>query len=339
MNTVTRLIKAILLVSILFLDATAKQIVDDYANHEKKIKSIITIGAVPVLSSFIFVLGKGNLIQNELPEQFKHATTTVSFYNKIVPNASTNFAYGMNRNVNVEAILKSNPDIVFTMDSSVATNLQSKGINSFSLQWQKIEDIKKIMLLLGDVLDAKKEAISYLDYFDEKLSYVNSIINTIPKTKRKKVLYFDYKTMTSPHLIVDWWINNAGGIPLSDSTREVEKYTFSLEQIILTNPDIIILSNSNDIDELYKNKKFFTLNAVKNKQIFAAPRGIHLWAYRTSEQPLMVLWAAKTFYPELFKDVDIQEESFRFYKQFVGYQVNQEELVEILQISKSKENK
>jgi iron complex transport system substrate-binding protein len=305
----------------------------------KKIESIITIGAVPVLSSFIFVLGKGNLIKNELPNQFKHASTTVKFYNQVVPHASTSFVYGMNRDVNVEALLKSNPDIVFTMDSIVAVNLQSKGINSIALQWQKAEDIKKIMLLLGDVLDAKKQAISYLNYFDEKLKYINSIIKPIPKEEKKKVLYFDYRTMTTPHLIVDWWIVNAGGIPLSDSNRKIEKYTFSLEQIIFTNPDIINLSNPNDIDDLYKNKKFSTLNAVKNRQIFAAPRGIHLWAYRTSEQPLMLLWAAKTFYPELFKELDIQEESSRFYKQFVGYQTNQEELLEILHISNNKGNK
>ncbi|MDY0123366.1 ABC transporter substrate-binding protein [Sulfurimonas sp.] len=300
----------------------------------KKVESIITIGSVPVISSFIFILGKGDLIKNELPDQFKHSSTTVNFYNHVAPYASANFTHGMNRDVNVEALLKIKPDIVFTMDPLVAANLQSKGINSIALQWQKAEDIKKIMLLLGDVLDAKKQAISYLDYFDEKLKYVSSVIKTIPKEEKKKVLYFDYRTMTTPHLIVDWWISNAGGIPLSDSNRKIEKYTFSIEQIILTNPDIIVLSNPNDIDDLYKNKKFSTLNAVKNRQIFATPRGIHLWAYRTSEQPLMLLWAAKTFYPALFKEIDMQKESSSFYTRFVGYKPNQEEFAEILHLYK-----
>lgn len=326
MRKTSHIIKILLLLSILFVDAMAK-----------KVESIITIGSVPVISSFIFVLGKGDLIKNELPEEFKHSSTTVNFYNHVAPYASANFTHGMNRDVNVEVLLKSNPDIVFTMDSFVAANLQSKGINSIALQWQKTEDIKKIMLLLGNVLDAKKQAISYLDYFDEKLEYVSSVIKTIPKEEKKKVLYFDYKTMTAPHLIVDWWISNAGGISLSDKDRTIEKYTFSIEQIILTNPDIIVLSNPNDIDDLYKNKKFSTLNAVKNRQIFAAPRGIHFWAYRTSEQPLMLLWAAKTFYPELFKNIDMQKESSRFYTQFVGYKPNKEELAEILHLSKKED--
>lgn len=137
--------------------------------------------------------------------------------------------------------------------------------------------------------------------------------------------------MTTPHLIVDWWIMRAGGISLSDSTRTIEKFTFSPEQIIVMNPDIIILSNPNDVEKLYKNRKFSTLKAIKNKKVYVSPHGMHLWAYRTAEQPLMVLWAAKTFYPEYFKNLDISDETKAFYEHFMEYKLSDHDLSAILQ--------
>ncbi|MDD3597622.1 ABC transporter substrate-binding protein [Sulfuricurvum sp.] len=334
------LIKTILLFNILVMDAMAEnnKIIFDSANGSvlipNKIENVITIGAVPVLSSYIFSLGKGDAITNALPGRFKNSLITSKLYDALAPNASKTSTYlldGMDSGVNVELLLKDNPQIVFTMDSIVAKTLRRKGLNVASLQWREEKDIKKIMLFLGEVMGVKSKAIEYNRYVDQKLSYVQSIINKIPSKEKKKILYFDYKTMTTPHLIVDWWIMKAGGISLSDSTRKIEKFTFSAEQIIIMNPDIIVLSNPNDVDSLYKNTKFSTLNAVKNRQLFVSPHGMHLWAYRTSEQPLMVLWAAKTFYPEYFNKLDIREETKAFYEHFVKYKLSDQDLTDILQ--------
>ncbi|WP_295055168.1 ABC transporter substrate-binding protein [Sulfuricurvum sp.] len=327
-----------LLVSMLHLSAVADQkVVYDTDNNPvsvpNKLQHIVTIGAVPVISSFIFALGKGDAIKNALPIKFQKQTMTPKLYSKLAPNASKTSSYlldGSDMGVNVELLLKDNPQIVFTMDSIVAKTLREKGLNAASLAWREEKDIKNIMLFLGEVMGVKSKAIEYNHYIDTKLSYVQSITDKIPAKEKKKVLYFDYKTMTTPHLIVDWWIMKAGGISASDSTRKIEKFTFSPEQVIVMNPDIIILSNPNDVDDLYKNKKFSTLNALKNRQVYVSPHGMHLWAYRTSEQPLMVLWAAKTFYPKYFKKLNINEETKMFYKHFVKYTLNNQDLSSIL---------
>lgn len=339
MHSLPVLVKTFLLFSILFTDAIAENnhIAFDSTNASvlipDKVDNIITIGAVPVISSFIFVLGKGDAITNALPMKFRKSTMTSKLYSKLAPNASKTSSYlldSANMGVNIELLLKDNPQIVFTMDSIVAKALREKGINAAFLTWREEKDIKNIMLFLGEVMGVKSKAIEYNHYLDTKLSYVQSITDKIPPKEKKKVLYFDYKTMTTPHLIVDWWIMKAGGISASDSTRTIEKFTFSPEQVIVMNPDIIVLSNPNDVDDLYKNKKFSTLNALKNRQVYVSPHGMHLWAYRTSEQPLMVLWAAKTFYPKYFKKLDINEETKMFYKHFVKYTLDNRDLSSIL---------
>ncbi len=295
----------------------------------RQLQKVFTIGAVPVISSFIFTLGKGYTIMNALPSRFKNTSMTNKLYYKLAPNASkNNYIFD---DVNAELLLKESPQIVLTMDSIVAESLKKKGLNAVSLKWREEKDIKKIMLFLGEMMGAQDEALEYNNYVDQTVSYVQSIINKIPSKDRKKVLYFDYKTMTTPHLIVDWWIMSAGGITLSDSTRKIEKFTFSPESIIVMNPDIIVLSNPNDVESLYRNRKFSRLNAVINKQVYVSPHGMHLWAYRTSEQPLMVLWAAKTFYPKYFKELDIREETKMFYEHFVKYRLSNQDLTAILQ--------
>ncbi|MDD5053689.1 MAG: ABC transporter substrate-binding protein [Sulfuricurvum sp.] len=340
LSHLSAILKIALLLSVFYVSAIAgnPKIIYDTDNNPvsvpNKTQNIVTIGAVPVLSSFIFALGKGDAITNALPGKFKNSLITSKLYDALAPNASKTSTYlldGMDSGVNVELLLKDNPQIVFTMDSIVSKTLRGKGLNVASLQWREEKDIKKIMLFLGELMGVKSKAVEYNRYVDQKLSYVQSIINKIPSKEKKKVLYFDYKTMTTPHLIVDWWIMKAGGISLSDSTRKIEKFTFSAEQIIVMNPDIIVLSNPNDVDSLYKNTKFSTLNAVKNRQVFVSPHGMHLWAYRTSEQPLMVLWAAKTFYPEYFNKLDIREETKAFYEHFVKYKLSDQDLTDILQ--------
>lgn len=331
------ILRIALLLGMLHASAVAGKIVYDTDNNPvsvpNKLQHIVTIGAVPVISSFIFALGKGDAIKNALPVKFQKQTMTPKLYSKLAPNASKTSSYlldGSDIGVNVELLLKDNPQIVFTMDSIVAKTLREKGLNVASLAWREEKDIKNIMLFLGEVMGVKSKAIEYNHYVDTKLSYVQSITDKIPQKEKKKVLYFDYKTMTTPHLIVDWWIMKAGGISASDSTRKIEKFTFSPEQVIVMNPDIIVLSNPNDVDDLYKNKKFSTLNALKNRQVYVSPHGMHLWAYRTSEQPLMVLWAAKTFYPKYFKKLDVNKETKMFYEHFVNYPLNNQDLSAIL---------
>ncbi|MDD3852209.1 MAG: ABC transporter substrate-binding protein, partial [Syntrophomonadaceae bacterium] len=60
------------------------------------------------------------------------------------------------------------------------------------------------------------------------------------------------------------------------------------------------------------------------------PMGAHVWAHRTAEQPLMLMWAAKTFHPETFKDLDLEQEVKDYYKKFYSKTLNKEQVKEIL---------
>jgi iron complex transport system substrate-binding protein len=50
----------------------------------------------------------------------------------------------------------------------------------------------------------------------------------------------------------------------------------------------------------------------------------------TSEQPLVLIWAAKTLYPDTFEDVDIPMEMKKFYRTFCNYEIPDSEVDYIL---------
>jgi iron complex transport system substrate-binding protein len=50
----------------------------------------------------------------------------------------------------------------------------------------------------------------------------------------------------------------------------------------------------------------------------------------TSEQPMLILWAAQKFYPDRFKDIDMVKELGDFYKKFYNSSLSTEQLKEIL---------
>ncbi|WP_345943217.1 hypothetical protein [Campylobacter concisus] len=45
---------------------------------------------------------------------------------------------------------------------------------------------------------------------------------------------------------------------------------------------------------------------------------------------MQILWAAKILHPEIFKDIDIAAETKKFYKEFLHYELSNDEINYIL---------
>jgi len=56
-------------------------------------------------------------------------------------------------------------------------------------------------------------------------------------------------------------------------------------------------------------KKWAPIRAVQNKRVYAIPVGISRWGHPGGlETPLAILWTAKTAYPDLFENLDLEFE-------------------------------
>jgi iron complex transport system substrate-binding protein len=294
------------------------------------VESVITLGSVPVQNSFILALGKGDTIKNNLPESFQKQGRWKYQYVFIPQLADEPSIQVSSNQPNVEQIIGMNPDLCFTMDKGTVELLEGSGVPVIFLSWVDEADVQDLMTLLGEIYHEPDRAAEFLKYFDQTTSRVSAIADTIPDEERKKVLYLNYKSMSVPHKIADWWISTAGGISVSSDPRGTESLEVDPEIVNAWNPDVIIVASESDIDGLLSDEQFSEITAVKNKAIYNGPFGAHIWANRGIELPLMVLWTAKTVYPDHFNSIDLEKETADFYQRFFGTSLTDDQVQEIL---------
>ena len=152
-----------------------------------------------------------------------------------------------NREPNVEAILLARPDVVLTMHRESVGPLEARGVKVIFLAWREPEDVKACMTILGEVFDKPEVAARYRRYFDATLARVAEALRPVPAAQRPRVLYLQPGTLTQPRLIAEWWIPAAGGISVTDDGRTAESRSFSLEQVLLWDPDILIVTDPKDV--------------------------------------------------------------------------------------------
>ena len=311
------------------------KIITDSAGREveipTKIEKVVTVGPVGVLNCFVFTMGEGDTIASGLPPRFAKGDRW-RYHTIFNPAIKTNPVVEDGNAVSMEGIIEIDPDIVLTMDEKTADNIfDSTKLPAIVLNWKDPEDVKEAVNLLGQVYNKSDKAEEYSKYFDETLAKINNIVSKIPEEKRVSALCTSLQSLSRPHVIAEWWIAEAGGKSVTSGlVEQSQRLEFPLEQLLKWDPEVIIVSTEEDKELAYSDERFKGMKAVKNKRIYPTPVFGHVWANRTMEQPLTVLWAAKLFYPEQLKDIDMNEELKLFSEKFFSYKLSDEECKEIL---------
>jgi iron complex transport system substrate-binding protein len=242
--------------------------------------------------------------------------------------------------VNIEEILRLNPDVVITTRKRV-DELRNAGLTVVNLYFDDYaglkETVKKTAELFGD--KALEKAQAYIDYFNGNLERVKKVTDAIPEGDRKKILYIrpakgsGYLTTDGKGTMASQWADLAGGVNIADEAAEGWGKTLTMEYVLSEDPDVIILMDKGAIpakEYIMNNPAWTGIKAVRNKQVFVNPSAVFYWERYGAEEALQVLWAAKTVHPDLFQDIDIEKETRFFYKQFFDYELSDSELAEIL---------
>ena len=133
-------------------------------------------------------------------------------------------------------------------------------------------------------------------------------------------------TAMSDNFAMASYIKIAGGINVGASLPKTVWNQVNEEQILIFDPDIIITNSSESVAQILANPAFKWLKAVKTGQIFVLPSGVFWWGVPNGEGILDVFFFAKTFYPELFADLDVEAKVREFYEKFYDYKLSDEEI-------------
>jgi len=199
-----------------------------------------------------------------------------------------------------------------------------------------VADFKRQMRFYGELLgpDAKARADRYCSYFDRKINAILAITSKIDKKDRPTV-YYGWKggKMLSTQGMAStmhWDTEIAGGnyLPMmkDDNFPELDK-----QQVLSWDPDIILISRGNvTIDSVKKDPDWTSKKAVKNGKVFSTPEGIYSWDNASGETVLFIIYLAKIFHPDLFRDWDMKKEMQAFYSEVYGKTVTDTDAERIL---------
>ena len=293
-----------------------------------EVKSVATFGSVGVLNAFVECMGKGDLIVNQMPQNFTKNDRWAMQY-KFAPQIADGPVLETADGVDLEATMQLNPDLCVTMTEDMAQQLSEKGLPCIVLAWGDVEDVKVAVTLMGEVLDAQDRAAEYNEYFDKMVAKAAERTGKLTDDERVKAIYGDVEGLSNPHVISEWWIETAGGISVTKEAHTKNSLEYTREDLLLWAPQVIFSSNT-DLDAIRNDANIADLPAVVEDRIYAVPTVAHVWGNRTVEQPLTVMWAMNRMYPDLYADDELAQDIHDFYSEFFKYDMSDEEIDSII---------
>lgn len=261
----------------------------------------------------------------------------MKWFAKVYPNIKDVKAPLSGDNIQAEELMALKPDVVLSSTDAQIEAARNAGLKAVKVFFQNLKDMRETIKITAQVLgpDAEKKADEYLKYFDGNIDYVSQKTKDIPQEKKPKVLHIvggnNLLNVDGKNTIIDEWINLSGGVNALDQNGNMINVT--MEDIVKANPDIIIIGGtdaSKGKETILNSPEWASINAVKNNKIYFNPVGAYNWDRYSAEEALQILWAAKIFNPDSFKDLDLVKKTQEFYKEFFNYDLSSDDAQKII---------
>jgi iron complex transport system substrate-binding protein len=243
--------------------------------------------------------------------------------------------------IHIEALLKANPDIVFLKLETAAAEAEIRKLDRFGLpyfvaDYRSMDEQMTTIEMMGKICGRYEAARAYTTYYRNMIRMVKDRTGRIPEDQRVRVYHSvnDARRTDAAGTIEADWTRAAGVINVSVGDRldaRGNKFFAGIEQILIWNPDVIIVNEAGVDQQILQDKKWASIKAVQEKKVFPIPVGISRWGHPGSlETPLAILWTARTVYPDLFSDIDFKMEIKQFYHRFFDMALTDEMVERIL---------
>lgn len=240
-----------------------------------------------------------------------------------------------------EEVIEMGVQVVFWQNEASATladQLIDAGIAAINISFTDYETMKQAISITAEVLNtdyAKDMAEKFNNELDNTVDEITAITSTINDEDKLRVLNLrNFETLRADgkNTVADTWLGICGAVNVvSEQELEGNQY-LTKEQIFEWDPDVIMSSATGDAAWAYEQADLATLTAVKNMTIYDNPAGLFYWNRYSTETILQLKWASQLFYPELFAEVNIEEEIKDYYKTFYGYEISDENIQQMLQV-------
>ncbi len=243
--------------------------------------------------------------------------------------------------INSEELLRIQPDLVIVRKDSVADvkevdKLEKTGIPYIVVDFTTMAEQRQAISIIGKAIGKSPEAEAFNAYYLEIIQRVEAIVGNIPAADKVRLFHAENQANRATHetsLVADW-TKAAGVINVSvgeDLQLIGNDYYANMEQILRWDPEVIIVNETTAYKLITGHPQWSGIRAVLDNKVYQLPNGISRWGHPGSvETPLALLWTAKTVYPEMFTNISIEEEVYRFYQTFFKMELDDNKIATIL---------
>ncbi|MCI6257145.1 MAG: ABC transporter substrate-binding protein [Clostridiales bacterium] len=245
--------------------------------------------------------------------------------------------YGGGNTVNYEEIIAAAPDVIIDIGQSKETiagdmdELQRRtGIPVIFIQ-ADLPCMAEAYETLGRITGETGQAAACAAYIRSTLEDAAACAGQIPEDARKRVLYAqgEYGTEVlgagSVHAeVLDYAA--AQNVAVLSAVASEGGNEVSIEQIMLWDPEVVILSPDANYDEIFDDPAWAGVTAVRNGTVYEVPTGPYNWLDRppSVQRVLGIRWLGNLLYPDVFR-CDMAEETIAFYRLFFHCELTEEE--------------
>ena len=250
--------------------------------------------------------------------------------------------YGKNASLNMEALIAEAPDVIIDIGEAKKTVKEDMDALQEQLNIPVIfveatlPTMADAYEMLGDITGEKEQAGKLADYCRAEIGKADQNAAAIADADRKSVyfglgddgLHTNAKGSIHADVIDRIGAVNAADVEAVSSGGGSE---VSFEQVLLWNPDLVIVDSQKLYDTLTTDPMWQELDAVKNGKIFKIPTAPY--SYMSSppsvNRMIGIEWLGSLVYPEIYTS-DIREEVKNFYQLFYHIDVTDEKLEAVL---------
>lgn len=256
---------------------------------------------------------------------------TREIYKRAAPEFLELEAIGSGKTLNIEAILALNPDLViipYRLESFIP-QLEALGIPTIVVEPETMEGFMECAALVGEAIGHQDEAEALVTYYEDQINYIAELTKDIEERPR---VYLSGSgtalTTVTGQMYQDDLITLAGGINVSAALQDGYWAQISPEELLAWAPEKWLIVNYADYtrDDIVKDQKFSTIQAVQQDEVKIFPSILEPWDYPTPSSVLGVLWLTQELHPELYSVEQYSEEAATFYKQFFSIDVTDEDM-------------
>ncbi|MCR5230983.1 MAG: ABC transporter substrate-binding protein [Solobacterium sp.] len=309
-------------------------------------EKVAVLGILPLPSVLTVYLNSAETICAMEPASMNAAKNGIlsQLYPEIL-NVSTDIMDG--DDVNIEALLAMEPDIVFFNAGNKAeleklenAGMTAVGVSPTKWSYDCIRTYNEWISLLNQIYPSRAAGIerSVDDTSNKIYEEIQAKTADIPQEERQKVLFlfqYDENTMitSGKSFFGQWWCDAVGALNAANEVAaDNSNAKITMEQVYAWNPDVIVITNftGTQPEDLYNNAvgsdDWSTVKAVQDHRVYKMPLGTYRTYTPGVDTPMTLKWLAQAVYPDLFEDYDIISDVKEYYNALYGIALTDEQI-------------